>query len=144
MQPGEVKVSKYLKPRVRQARRRKLTLHASGRGSERWGLRQNEIDLIRKRIQTFLDGGARINPSLPVTTVVMEQESVSRTRLAVFFNERWIPVIYHKKKQTLVTFLPEETLDNFVPPRLATAEEQKAAWLAGEEIPGIIYSPSPN
>ena len=132
-------MSRYLKPKVRRARRKKLTRHASGRGSDRWGLRQDEIDLVRKRIQTFLDGRAKLDPSVPVATVVIERESVSITRLAVFFNKQWIPVIYNKKKQSIVTFLPEEALDNFVPPRLATAEEQKAAWLAGEEIPEIIY-----
>ncbi len=120
-------------------KRKKLERHASVRSADRFGvvLTQHEQTEIKKKIYTLAHNG--LEKLLDV--VVLEKQEKGRTLYAVLYKNEWLPVVYSKKLDCLVTILPKENLikRSFVPPRPATDEEQKAAFLEGKKIPTIIF-----
>ena len=118
----------------RDIRKKRLRAHAEDRAASRYGLGQHDVDAIEKRIKLFLE--SRVLSTSEIA--VLERLSETRRLIAVKVKDIWLPVVYHAKKRTVMTFLPQSKLEGATLPREATAEEQKEAWLSGEIIPEMI------
>jgi hypothetical protein len=119
-------------------KRKKAERHSFVRSEERFdiGLTQNEQQEIIKKIKDIRHKMIQRD----IDIVVLKKQSDTRTLYAVFYGERWLPVVYSVRFDCLITVLPEIVLSNFnfVPPRYSTPEEQKEAFLACKKIPAII------
>lgn len=129
-------MSKQKSPGRRSVRAKRLKAHAQGRGHTRYNLNEQQLLALKKRIEAFLSVGRPLSSEIDI--VVLEVQSKIRTKFAVLHEGNWLPVIYDKKARQLATILPQAALGSFEPPRPATEEEQKDAWLNGGIIPITI------
>ncbi len=93
---------------MKRKKKKKLTkaqcqhIHAKARAKARYEIWFNN-DLKTKFVKWIQTGD--------VNSKYIRSDSIRISIWAVKYNNKWIPVVYDKKRKSIVTFLPPEVLD---------------------------------
>lgn len=95
------------------ATRKNLQKHSRGRAAERFNLRLVHRDFVEisKKISDVNEG--RLARNVHPDVVVLERLTRTRTLYAVKRYNVWLPVVYSKSRESIVTILPKERLEKY-------------------------------
>ncbi len=120
--------------------RKIVRTHAGQRMQERFGivLRADDEEGIKVLLRTLLAS----NATKSAHAVVLEEQyrNARRARYVVRFKGEWVPLVYDRQYDQIVTVLPIEVLNEFgfVPPREATMLDRFVGWLSGRKVEEYI------
>lgn len=106
-------------PRKIPVRKRKLERHAQQRARSRYGLNGEQFQAIHKHVRQQM----RTNQFGAEHGLIVLERQNSDIVFAVYFEDKWIPIVYNRNHKVLVTFLPAEALETELPKPSESAPE---------------------